>query len=238
MRRPKMRKWLIIGISFVVVIGLAVFGYQFASQEGNFFSEEESYDVNELLDYDYQAEVTETEEGMHVTILSESLSEEEALELVLHVREQEGEPVTGYVFADENREFLDEQIDFYQEGLRWTIEENSSEEYSVLEFQTLPEVDPNIEMVEAWEIESEEAENNGVTYYGVLDQVATDEEAFAQIKGIAEDKEMSNVEGDLPQVFHIQRGSDHLVYHTSYEDVLAFESTYSVQVETTPLRNE
>lgn len=233
-----MRKWLIIGISFVVVIGLAIFGYQFASQEGNFFSEEESYDVNELLDYDYQAEVTETEEGMHVTILSESLSEEEALELVLHVREQEEEPVTGYVFADENTEFLDEHIEFYQEGLRWTIEENSSEEYSVLEFQTLPEVDPNIETVEVWEIESEEAENNGVTYYGVLDQVATDEEAFAQIKGIAEDKEMSNVEGDLPQVFHIQRGSDHLVYHTSYEDVLAFESTYSVQVETAPSRNE
>lgn len=225
----------IVGI--LVLIGLVFLGYQWFERQ-NYFAEDDTYDINELVDLDYQAELHQEEDRQYVTIVGNDLSEEEALEIVLHIEEQEDTPVYGYVFNDqEAADALNGTDDFYVDGLRSTIYQVEEGEYQARTFETFVNIEADAQAIEAWEIDAEDSgvdENEVLQVYGMVDQAASTEETLAQIKGFADMTERFNEANPMTsQQYVIQRGADIFVYHTDFEDILASQSTYHVQIETT-----
>lgn len=227
---------IIIGV--LVLVGLVFFGYQWLEGQ-EFFGEEDTYEINELVDLDYNAELHEENDMLYVTIVADELSEEEALEILLHVEEQENTPVNGYVVNDQETadSLANEMPDFYTEGLFFSIYQVDDGEYQARTFESVENVEADAQAIEAWEIDAADSgvdDENLLQIYGMVDQAASEEETLAQIKGLADMTERYNDETSIEaQQYTIQRGGDVFVYHTNHEDILATQSTYRVQIETT-----
>lgn len=225
-------------VIFFILIGGGYFGYVLAQEHGIFRNEDTTYDINELVDLDYEAELHEAEGDLYVTIVSDHLSEEEALQIVLHVANQENESIAGFVFhTQEEAESMNELTDFYHDGLQIAVYEAEDEAYQTRTFYSYPEVEADAEAIAAWEIDSEDSgttEENVLEIYGMVDQVATEEETLAQIMGFATMTQHFNPEASFEsQHYQIQRGTDIFEYNTNHEQILALQMTFNVQIETT-----
>lgn len=221
--------------ALLIVSGLGFFGFLWFNDQG-YFEAEETYDINGLIDAEYEAELFQENDELFVAILASDLTEEEALQIILHISQHEEEKVTGYVFSEkEAANAVDGLIEFYQEGLEIAVYEDENNTFYTHTFEIVENVTPDAEAIEAWEIDASDSgtEDEVLSIYGMVDQAASDKQTLAQIKGLAEMTERYNPDHTfIGQQYEMQRGSDILLYHTTFEHVLALKATFNVQIET------
>lgn len=234
MRRAKIgkiltNKWVhgsFVGVAVLTFVVSAVLLVWKTSQSSDPASKDYSTFFSDLT-----YSITIDDEGKDVIgfVTSEDMAVEDAVQLSNVIRTDLEKEVRLYVY--ETEEERTQAPDFYEEGLRYSVQTYPDSRYESRLFHNMPRVEADVESVSRWNINERESyvdTNNVLHVSGEVPTMATTEETVAFLKGL------DGVVSDLNDgkydntLYSVKQGLNKLLFSANHPQVIADVELYQM----------
>lgn len=231
----KSKKGIVIGSA---VGGVALVGALFAMTMGGGRAATNDFNVNDVLEEAYTAEVItdKEDEKSIVVIVGEDIDDLDTVKIVDAVKRDTSKETVGYAFKDEKAaKAVTGVVDFYTEGLLVSVASNEDGKYESSMFNSFPQIEADASAVNEWMInenESKTDENKVLNVVGTIGTRAEEKDIVAQLKGLSNMTDLYNPEAKYDSKhFEMQSGATAYEYNTDHENVLATTASFSIQAK-------